>query len=88
MRKRASYSILLVNWKCALSTVVVDLRVFLEPQVYVCESGALDCLNIRYVLVVISEGLERQSHCTLNTLYFLSECRGLHKSSGITVFSE
>ena len=53
MRKRASYSILLVNWKCALSTVVVDLRVFLEPQVSGCESGALDCLNIRYVLVVI-----------------------------------
>lgn len=47
MRKRASYSILLVNWKCALSTVVVDLRVFLEPQVYVCESGTLDCLNIK-----------------------------------------
>lgn len=51
--------------------VLVDLDVFLEPEVYVWESSTCDPLNIYSVLVLIlEERLERPSPL-LSMLYFL-----------------
>ena len=44
--------IMLVNWKGALSMVVIDLRVFLDLQVSVCELGAFDYLFWKYVFII------------------------------------
>lgn len=51
--KRGLYTLCraLANWKGALSMVVIDLRVFLDLQVSVCELGAFDYLfeSIHYL---------------------------------------